>query len=346
MGHPYFEWEGNHFVYMGDLENGIPQGNGTAVKGTSFYSDVWYDGPWDQGKPVNLLQDGYKIYVNGNYLKSDYPPIVRNDVVYIPLWPLLSELRMSAQPLEGVLRINHPNRIILVGSNNDLISYFGRGMDPHTSRMDYPILSEQDVLYAPVPFLTDYLDIQAAWGEDRRIDLTAGDFSKDVSWGDKNKINDAVKQLKTDLTAEVFWKQAADTLWARSLPYPKNSSEDDKFYQYEKLSVVSYNGLNVTLSNGSKTVDFEFPSLNSLTTAFFIQDPFGDYNWSEEMKDLIRRQKLQTNMTREQVLMSWGKPDNVNSYGNMEQWVYRYGYSAVQYLYFTNGVLTNAQTFK
>lgn len=346
IGHLYYEWEGNPFVYEGELENGLPHGQGVAVKGTSIYSDVWYDGPWDQGKPINLLTGDYQIYVNGDYLKSDYPAIVRNDVIYIPLWALLGKLRMSAQPVEDVLRINHPNRIVLIGSNSNAITFYGKKMDPHASRMAYPIISEQDVLYAPISFLTDYLDIQAAWGDDRRIDLTAGDFTKDISWGVDRIINAAAKQLQIDISAENFWKQYADSLWSGSyMPYPNDIKVEDRFNQYEKLAVISYNGLKATLSNGSKTIRFDFTSLNSISTAFYIGDPLADFDWSEDVKDTVRRKKVRIGMTQDQVLMSWGEPDNVNLYRGLEQWVYRYGTSfGAQYLYFTDGELTSIQS--
>lgn len=342
MGYPYFEWEGNHFVYSGDLVNGLPQGQGTAVKGTSIYNDVWYEGPWNQGKPVNLLSDEYKIYVNGNYLKSDYPPIVRDDVIYIPLWALLGNLKISAKPIGDVLRINHPNRIVLIGSNSNLITYFGSGMELHEGRMDYPIISEKSVLYVPVSFLSEYLDIQVAWGKGHRIDLTAGDLTKNVSWGVDGKINTAAEKLQTDIAAENLWKKYADSLWSSStLPYPG----EERFNQYEKLSLISYSGLTATLSNGSKTIKFNFSSLDALTSGFYIEDPLAKFDWSSDIKDVIRRKKVRIGMTQEQVLMSWGKPDNVNVYGKMEQWVYRYGTSfGAQYLYFTDNVLDSIQS--
>lgn len=49
-------------------------------------------------------------------------------------------------------------------------------------------------------------------------------------------------------------------------------------------------------------------------------------------------------MKKEQVLLSWGKPDNINKtitkYSKNEQWVYDDGPS---YLYFENGILTTIQ---
>ncbi|GAA4845446.1 hypothetical protein GCM10023310_24240 [Paenibacillus vulneris] len=342
MGYPYFEWEGNHFVYSGDLVNGLPQGQGTAVKGTSIYNDVWYKGAWDQGKPVELLSNDYKIYVNGNYLTSDYPPIVRNDVVYLPLWALLGTLKMSAKPVGDVLRINHPNRVLLIGSDSNLITYFGNSMDQHSNRMEYPVISEQSVLYVPITFLPEYLDVQVAWGEGRRIDLTAGDLTKNTSWGVDNKINKTAEQLQTDIAAESIWKKYGDSLWSsRDLPYPAGQ----KFNQYEKLTVISYSGLNATLSDGNQSIDFKFSSLSSLGAAFYTKDPLAEFDWSSETKDLIRREKVAIGMTREQVLVSWGKPDNVNAYGGkMEQWVYRYGSSfKAQYLYFSGNILDSIQ---
>lgn len=67
-------------------------------------------------------------------------------------------------------------------------------------------------------------------------------------------------------------------------------------------------------------------------------------DWSDAVVELIKNQKVQRNMTIDQVLLSWGKPQKNNlssgSYGVHEQWVYGNG----QYLYFENGILTSFQT--
>ncbi|MBP1991615.1 stalk domain-containing protein [Paenibacillus eucommiae] len=341
MGYPYFEWKGHHFVYSGELKNGLPHGKGRAVEGTTIYDKVWYEGPWDQGRPVQMTKDNYKIYVNGDYLKSEYPPIVRNNVVYVPLWALLGKVKLSAEQVDGFLKINHPKQVILVGSNSNLSATVSQNQDWHYNRMEYPIISENYVMYAPVSFLIKELDIKAAWGSDRRIDLTAGDLSKDIDWSTNIQVQVQITKLTTDIAAENIWKKYAKSLWSsRDLPYPGN----ERFYQYEKLTLIDYNGLNATLSNGSTTIKFTFYSLDSLTSSFYTKDLLADFNWSKDIKDSIRREKVRIGMTKEQVYYSWGEPDNLNAYDSMEQWVYRYGTSFdAQYLYFTNGVLDTIQ---
>jgi hypothetical protein len=62
----------------------------------------------------------------------------------------------------------------------------------------------------------------------------------------------------------------------------------------------------------------------------------------QNMQKLIRAGKVVLGMTKDVVILSWGKPDDIHrtiSPGNVhEQWVYR-----GSYLYFENGVLTSFQ---
>ena len=61
------------------------------------------------------------------------------------------------------------------------------------------------------------------------------------------------------------------------------------------------------------------------------------------IRTAIQSKKIVLGMTEEQVLLSWGKPHDINksvgSWGVHEQWVYREEY----YLYFENGILTSWQ---
>ncbi|MCK5215497.1 MAG: hypothetical protein KAR05_09100 [Candidatus Omnitrophica bacterium] len=67
-------------------------------------------------------------------------------------------------------------------------------------------------------------------------------------------------------------------------------------------------------------------------------------SWSEDVKELILKANIAIGMTREQVLVSWGEPDDINrtggGYGVHEQWVYD---RSETYLYFENGILTSWQ---
>lgn len=68
--------------------------------------------------------------------------------------------------------------------------------------------------------------------------------------------------------------------------------------------------------------------------------------WSDIIVSRISAGKISLGMTKEQVIASWGKPDDINrsvgSWGVHEQWVYGNPYR--NYLYFENGILTSWQT--
>jgi hypothetical protein len=58
----------------------------------------------------------------------------------------------------------------------------------------------------------------------------------------------------------------------------------------------------------------------------------------------IKERKIRLGMTREQVILSWGKPNNIHrtvgSWGVHEQWIYE---KQGKYLYFENDILTSWQ---
>ncbi len=66
-------------------------------------------------------------------------------------------------------------------------------------------------------------------------------------------------------------------------------------------------------------------------------------NFNDKIKKLIQQQKISINMTKEQLLLSWGQPRNINesvgSWGVNEQWIYE-----SQYVYIENGVVTSFQS--
>lgn len=335
-GHPYLEWNGTYFVYEGELANGLPHGQGVAIKGTSLYDDIWYNGLWDNGIPVQLAADHFTIYVNGNYLNSDHAPIVRNDVVYLPLWALANQLRLSTEPIFDLLRINHPERTLLLGADSSLVTYYDQNKQLHQARLTYPTVVEQDVFYVPISFVTDYLNIQAAWGEHRRIDLTAPNFSASGTLDlPDSPLKAAAQKLQEEVAAESFWKTYGQSLWtSRYVRYPGT----ERFDQYERVRVESYNGLTATIAGGGKSIKLSFSSLSAIDSGFYNEDPLGAYTWSDETKELIRQQKVKIGMNEEQVLMSWGEPDSVRSAGNLTQWAYT-STRSVSALYFTDGVL-------
>jgi hypothetical protein len=67
--------------------------------------------------------------------------------------------------------------------------------------------------------------------------------------------------------------------------------------------------------------------------------------WSNKVCSAIVESKIFIGMTGEQVVASWGEPNNINRTITInvkhEQWIY-----AHHYLYFDNGILTTMQEFK
>ena len=71
---------------------------------------------------------------------------------------------------------------------------------------------------------------------------------------------------------------------------------------------------------------------------FYKENPL-DPTWTNEMVKKIKQRSVVIGMTNKQVVISWGKPDDihktVDSWGTHEKWEY----SGEQYLYFKNGKL-------
>jgi hypothetical protein len=75
---------------------------------------------------------------------------------------------------------------------------------------------------------------------------------------------------------------------------------------------------------------------------FLEEDPRKTYKWDEKIWSAIDKGEVFLGMTKQQVIMSWGKPERINrtviSSSTSEQWVY-----GRVYLYFDNGILTSFQ---
>ena len=83
---------------------------------------------------------------------------------------MVNQQAWSAESYSGVLRVNHPYRVLLIRADQNMITYFGRSMDVHYTRLDYPIITKDDVMYVPLAFLGDYLNMQVAYGDNGRIE--------------------------------------------------------------------------------------------------------------------------------------------------------------------------------
>ena len=104
----------------------------------------------------------------------------------------------------------------------------------------------------------------------------------------------------------------------------------------EKLKVENKKALTLAM-DAEKKLDAQLIKKGKLAEFFM---------WPEEIQKTIKEKKVSVGMTKEQVLLSWGKPKEVNSdsnkYGTSEQWVYSVW--GGNYLYFDNGTLSSIQT--
>jgi len=68
--------------------------------------------------------------------------------------------------------------------------------------------------------------------------------------------------------------------------------------------------------------------------------------WPEHIQEAVLQRKIILGMTKQQVELSWGKPERINrsvgTWGVNEQWVYE----GQRYIYFQNGKLTSWQDSK
>ncbi|HOB44476.1 MAG TPA: hypothetical protein PKH75_15135 [Bacillota bacterium] len=77
---------------------------------------------------------------------------------------------------------------------------------------------------------------------------------------------------------------------------------------------------------------------------YFAQNPD-----REKYKDAVLSRKIMLGMNEEEVILAWGKPNDINrsvyTSGVHEQWVYRKGSYSAYYVYLENGKLTAMQDF-
>ncbi|MEK3917281.1 stalk domain-containing protein [Paenibacillus sp. FSL H7-0331] len=300
--------------------------------------------------PLNASanESEYTVFINGQQLNTEYVPVIRNNAIFIPLWDVIGQLKMSAEDKNGVIRINHPSRVLLIVPDQTMMTYFGSGMDEHNTRLEYSIISQDYVLYAPLTFLSEYLDMQIAYGEDGKIDITTGNFSKDISWTtvskNKQKIEMAASILKLDTDAETFWRNNP-VLWNKYRPVGYVAMKE----KYKKQNVISFNGTTVTLANNEKQYTVSFVSMDAITQMLITSDPLESYNWSEEIKTSIRQEIVRTGMTRPMVELTWGTPSDIYTYkvdiGFSETWIYKGDGLKTHYLHFDwSGKVSNIES--
>lgn len=117
---PYFELNGQNFVYDGELKNGLPHGSGIAIKGTSIYGDVYYEGKWSNGKPANVINVyGKVVEINGKTIDLELSTKIENRVL-VSLREIIKEIgaELKFDPSKNLIIIKRDNQVIELQPDN------------------------------------------------------------------------------------------------------------------------------------------------------------------------------------------------------------------------------------
>jgi len=156
---------------------------------------------------------------------------------------------------------------------------------------------------------------------------------------------------------EELKRMIGNTIWLNrsSLGVYKHIISDDvsSFNLYEKVKITSiktyYNGdgdglwLGIEGENGKKGQLIYYED-----TSYYTENPLKK-EWGEELIDLIKNGKIRLGMTKEQVMVSWGKipwdiSKSVSVFGSTEIWKYRRnGY--YYYVTFHNNIVTSIDQY-
>ncbi|WP_212977309.1 hypothetical protein [Paenibacillus azoreducens] len=154
------------------------------------------------------------------------------------------------------------------------------------------------------------------------------------------------------LQYNLFTKEAFknEYVWANKKALPSSTP----LYNIERIKILSLsikdgNAVIQARRASNQKVTFKIP-INGYPNGviydhFYTQDPKKEHpNWTDRIWNLIAQQKIAIGMTPDQVLMSWGGPNDINtytsSYSSFEQWVY-----GNTYLHFYNGRLDSWATY-
>ncbi|AJS58281.1 hypothetical protein [Paenibacillus sp. IHBB 10380] len=143
------------------------------------------------------------------------------------------------------------------------------------------------------------------------------------------------KTVKTGFKNKYYWANL-------SLPYSNPLNNIEKVY-FMSVDVRDENIVIQAKRTSGKMVTFKLPVSGypsaPIHDGFYTTDPKKTHpDWSQNVWNNIVKQKISIGMNKDQVLMSWGGPNDINSYTSsnlhMEQWVYDNSY-----IYFYDGIL-------
>lgn len=322
------------------------------------------------------------LFVNGKFqITQQYTQFVNNNKLYIPIKIMDRIPGITIQygsPLtitgnKGTITVNDSNSFAYAGVTyvmyKSLLAISDLDGKYASSAQSLFIWSDDEGKRASSEILTNISQLPAKFGYfvGQKIfpfNYPGAYWITDVSYASstlyttiQNKSGDTY-QISSDLSDLDFlvdnqittynqqWR--GKTVWFNNIAYQATNIRNLEKLTFVAVQVDDQNNAIVTLQklNGKKV----FIGLNEdyyigtmLSEILFSVNPRSVYKWSDKVWTAISNNKLLDNMTREQVILSWGKPADINTYQSSsltyEQWIY-----SGAYLYFWNGRLSSAQS--
>ncbi|BBH22237.1 hypothetical protein Back11_35820 [Paenibacillus baekrokdamisoli] len=196
-----------------------------------------------------------------------------------------------------------------------------------------PRLENGETLF-PAAFLVDTLGAKLQWDSKwQTLNLFFGQAKMTIR-SDKTAVMEkraAVGNL-TAFIGKTYWVNHFQG-WDRFMKVTVVDIEPDYKGEFVIVFKTASNKIIRSSSVGKSYMEDVLPD-----SYFFLSyDPYKKYNWSSSVWQTIKAEKIAVGMTKEQVLLSWGKPDSTTSASSSGISVDVWEYSSYNYVAFTNG---------
>lgn len=299
--------------------------------------------------------------IDGKVLDLDPSPIVENGTTLVPM-------RQIFEALGAIVEYDHETKTIVAYKGSHGIALMidypsARVLDLGSQNKELLVPPKviNGVTFVPLRFVGEALDAEVTWnGDTQTISIKT---KPDEGW---RLASDYIDTLKRDIIRDAehrviigatIYANTNYSGWLTIDGPPANVKnlepmEICNIWYQEYIYSASY-GVKLKRADetyitlGDTSLD-PLPTIAHLGNYFHLVNPYEKYpNWPESVWNKIKEQKVSIGMTKEQVLLSWGKPDDINKtiLTNLmsEQWVYGDPLYGAQYVYFDNDVVTALQ---
>ncbi len=138
---------------------------------TAEAKDPYHETPTRKTIKVNVAPV-INILLDGNYVKTDVSPFIRNDITMVPLRVVSEALGAAVEWNEasGEVTIDKDGTalVLTVGSDEAFVN-------GEAARLDAPVEEHQGRTFVPIKFISEALSRNVAWDEDTRTVIITGE---------------------------------------------------------------------------------------------------------------------------------------------------------------------------